>query len=503
MGQFLKELREEKGLSQSDLVKQFSDVYLDVSENAISRWERGKSIPDIDKLTFLADFFGVTIDDILDGEKYEQTDFNNIYHIHQGEYFTHKDFAIRRAVEDPTTNPIYYSITKEGEMVRKRFKKRILDYINDNITRKDREELIFFLKNYYVLNEDLNITTYLGLLRQLSKISSNDEKWWEAQRYLYPIDLLRLTFINIADEGFTSPTIQRRMNYSEPWEKDALLAMIQVEDPVYHDPNKINSTYIKRYEDEHRTTFDKEQIIKNTIRYLIENGAMINRDFLSYQKGKMHTTRVIDTLEIAHNELIKPLSVCVKENEQMKFYYVENNRRNRFFTKYDYYLVRPLRRLGYTYDEIFDLVDENKDVPDDIYLKMAKLKGADVNRDIRYVKADIRFDTDMFSLEHYWSQYHKEEYDANLLRKDDLEIFEKELSDGVFTNSRIEFQWVGGMNAVDKYNYVVSKKTDMSYRDYKNSRQEKRTKELLESLDSLTVEQIRNKFFQLGGQEND
>lgn len=503
MGSFLRKLRDDKKLSQADLAAEFGNAFFEVSSNAISSWEKGKSIPDIDKLNFLADFYGVTVDDILDGEKYEKTDFDSIYHIHQGEYFTHKDFAVKFAKEDPTTNPIYYSITKEGEMVRKRFKKHILDFIDDNISRKDLEELMFFLKNYYVLDEDLNITTYFGLLRQINKKASIDEKWWEAQRYIYPIDLLRLTFGNLADEGFTSPTIQKRMNYSEPWEKDALLAMIQVEDPVFHDPTKVSSAYIKRYEDEHRTTFDREQIIKNTIRYLIENGAMINRDFLSYQQGKMFTTRVIDTLENAHDVLVKPIAVCVKEDEKTKFFYVENNIRNRFFTKYDYYLVRPLRRLGYTYDEIFNLVDKNKDIPDEIYLKMAKLKGVDTNREIRYIKADTQVITDMFSLEHYWPQYHKEEYDSNLLRRDDLETFEKELSDDIFTNSRIELYWVGGTNTGEKYSYVVGKKLDMNYQDFKNGRQVKRTKELLESLDSLTVEQIRNKFFQLGGQEND
>ena len=174
MGQFLKRLREDNSLSQSDLSKQFSNVYLDVSENAISRWEHGKSIPNIDNLTFLADFYGVTIDDILDGEKYEKTDFDSIYHIHQGEYFTHKDFAIKCAKEDSTVNPEYYSITDESEIVRKRFKKHILAFINDDITRKDREELVFFLKNYYVLNEDLSITKYFGLLKQLNKKASKE-----------------------------------------------------------------------------------------------------------------------------------------------------------------------------------------------------------------------------------------------------------------------------------------------------------------------------------------
>ena len=504
MGSFLKRLREERKMSQADLARCFNDSFFEVSTNAISSWEKGKTIPDIDKLSFLADFYNVTIDDILDGERYEKTDFDTIYHIHQGEYFTHKDFAVKFAKEDPTTNPIYYSITEEGEIVRKRFKHHVLNFIDDNISRKDTEELVFFIKNYYVLDEDLNITSYLGLLRQLrNKKITTEEKWWEAQRYIYPIDLLRLTFVNISDEGFTSPTIQRRMNYSEPWEKDALLAMIQIADPIIFDPNKANSKYLERYENEHRTTFDSEQIIKNTIKYLINNGAMINRDYLSYQKGKPHTTRIIDTLESAHNLLVKPISICVKEDEQLKFYYAENNRRNRFFTKYDYYIVRPLRRLGYSYEEMFNLIENNQNIPDEIYVKMAKLNGIDVEREIRYIKADAQSKTDMFVLEQYWKQYRKEEYDINLLQKDNLEIFEEELSKGVFTNTRIESYWVGGLDVHQKYKYITDIKPSMSYQAYRKGRQAKRTKELLESLDYLTVAQIREKFFQLGGQEND
>lgn len=504
MGLFLKKLRNDKKLSQQDLVNEFAKDYLEVSTNAISSWEKGKSIPDIDKLNFLADFYKVTVDDILDGERFEEADFDQIYHIHQGEYYTFKDFAFKAAKEDPTVNPIYYSITEEGEKIRKRYKQHILNFINDNISRGEIKELSFFLKHYFILNEDISIATYFGMLRQLkNKKMSLEEKWWESQRYVNPIDLLRLTFGNVSDEGFVSPTIQRRMDYSEDWEKDMLLAMIQIKDPVYDDPNRATSKYIERYEKEHGKPFNKEQIIKDTIRYLINNGATINRNFLSFQQGQMIETRVIDTLERAHDVLAKPIPVCVKEDEKLKFYHVENNIRNRFFTKYDYHLVRPLRRLGYTYDEMFQLVDTNKEIPDEVYLRMAKLKGIDTNRELRYIKADVHLDSDMFSLEHYWPQYHNEEYNTNLLEKDNIEIFEEELSKGVFVNTTINFHWVGGMDIQDKEKYVFAKKRELTYLDFKKGRQVKRTEELLNSLDSLSIDEIRNKFFQLGGQEND
>lgn len=504
MGEFLRKLREEKKLSQAKLAEEFSKAYMEVSTNAISSWEKGKSIPDIDKLNFLADYFKTSIDDILDGEKYEEIDFDNVYHIHQPEYFNHKDFALKVSKEDPTTNPIYYSITGEGEKIRERLKKHIFSLIDDKISRSDTKELSYLLKNYFILCDDLSITTYFGFLRQLkNKDMSNEEKWWEAQRYFYPIDLLTLTFGNLSDEGYLLPTIQRRMNYSEPWEKDALLAMIQIADPIYCNPNEGTSKYIEKYEIEHGKQFDKERIIKDTIKYLIKNGAMINRNFLSFQQGEVQETRVIDTLETAHNILVKPISFCVRDNDNLKFYYAKNNRRNRFYSKYDYHLVKPLQKLGYSVDEIFTFVDKNKTIPDEVYLKMAKISGVDTNREFRFIKADTHFNTDMLVLERYWEQYHNEEYKEYLEQRDNLDIFETELSNGNFVNSTINLRTIGGLNINEKYNYIVNKKFDLTYQEFKKGRQKARTKELIEALDSLTIEEIRNQFFKLGGQEND
>lgn len=45
-GAFLSELRKEKGLTQQELADR-----LFVSNKAVSKWERGQSLPDIDLLT--------------------------------------------------------------------------------------------------------------------------------------------------------------------------------------------------------------------------------------------------------------------------------------------------------------------------------------------------------------------------------------------------------------------------------------------------------------------
>lgn len=64
IGDFLKSLRQEKGLTQTQL----ADI-LYVSNRSISRWEQGNGLPDIDLLLKLAHFYDVKLEEILDGQR--------------------------------------------------------------------------------------------------------------------------------------------------------------------------------------------------------------------------------------------------------------------------------------------------------------------------------------------------------------------------------------------------------------------------------------------------
>lgn len=60
----LQELRKNRGLTQEELAEA-----LYVSRTAISKWESGRGYPSIDSLKELSNYFSVTIDDLLSGEK--------------------------------------------------------------------------------------------------------------------------------------------------------------------------------------------------------------------------------------------------------------------------------------------------------------------------------------------------------------------------------------------------------------------------------------------------
>ena len=63
IGQLIYKLRKEKSMTQ----KQLADT-MNISDKAISKWERGQGCPDVSLLPELAQILGVSIDGILSGE---------------------------------------------------------------------------------------------------------------------------------------------------------------------------------------------------------------------------------------------------------------------------------------------------------------------------------------------------------------------------------------------------------------------------------------------------
>ncbi len=64
VGSFLKELRKGKELTQQQLAEK-----LNVSDRTVSRWETGSNMPDIAMLVEIADFYDVSIPEIIYGER--------------------------------------------------------------------------------------------------------------------------------------------------------------------------------------------------------------------------------------------------------------------------------------------------------------------------------------------------------------------------------------------------------------------------------------------------
>lgn len=64
IGKFIAEIRKSAGLSQTELAKE-----LNISNRTVSKWETGDGLPDITMLPQIAQFFGITVDELLAGER--------------------------------------------------------------------------------------------------------------------------------------------------------------------------------------------------------------------------------------------------------------------------------------------------------------------------------------------------------------------------------------------------------------------------------------------------
>ena len=71
IGKFIKKLRKDNNLTQDELAKKLGVTY-----QAVSKWENGKSIPDIAILKDISILFNVNIDELLEGNVKEKKKLN-------------------------------------------------------------------------------------------------------------------------------------------------------------------------------------------------------------------------------------------------------------------------------------------------------------------------------------------------------------------------------------------------------------------------------------------
>ena len=66
IGETIATLRKEKGMTQSQLAEK-----MNVTDKAVSKWERDLSCPDINSISKLADIFGISVEELLKAKKSE------------------------------------------------------------------------------------------------------------------------------------------------------------------------------------------------------------------------------------------------------------------------------------------------------------------------------------------------------------------------------------------------------------------------------------------------
>lgn len=104
IGKFIASCRKEKGLTQAQLAAK-----LNITDRAVSKWETGKSMPDSSIMLELCNILGVTVNELLSGEKigaghYEEKASENL-------------IALTRKAETARTNNVVMSIIYTVVMV--------------------------------------------------------------------------------------------------------------------------------------------------------------------------------------------------------------------------------------------------------------------------------------------------------------------------------------------------------------------------------------------------
>ena len=70
IGKFIADSRKKKGITQEELAEK-----LYITDRAVSKWERGLSLPDADKMLELCNILDINVNELLNGEKINMKDY--------------------------------------------------------------------------------------------------------------------------------------------------------------------------------------------------------------------------------------------------------------------------------------------------------------------------------------------------------------------------------------------------------------------------------------------
>ena len=511
MGKFLKELRNANKYTMNDLIAKLDSENLTVTTKTIVDWEKGNTVPELEKLVFLTRLYKVTVDEILDGERFlRKEDLLRKYPLYSKEFKEIKD------------NKVFFDKRTEYiEIVNKRFVQLIKKIYTSGLTRNEKAELDFLFKHKCKLSEfceersNDEFISFYGELKDLKenpKIKSFDEFWWEAQKLFdnsgdYPTSIW---FGAITDEEIFAGNhfVKYLVEHAEPWEMDMLVAGLQNFDPIVLDADS-HSNHLRRYKEKHGKEFNREEIFKSTLKFLLTHGGMLNPYFYNFYEKKTRKIKVIDRLEELYKLCLRPIEVYTIDDGRQGFQkrsFIDNTKFNRFLSQYHSFLFsitheRNVEELNPK--ALYELVIGD-DSEDRIIELLCKYKGIDTNRDRNYVLADLSWDLK------FWCEK-KNEF---LKKEEDIERGLKEIKKlEALLNKKQEFfeesyvEEVGPKEVSELYGYIKYWKRPISLAEFNNERNEDLTDQLLKEIDELTVQEIRDKYFiketQEGGADND
>lgn len=503
-----KRRKDGKPFTQDDLAREFYERNAPISINAIAEWESGATLPSPDNLEILAEIYGKSLDEILDGEDIHDVDYAKIY------FLSNPNWTMGF---DQKSN-LYQIRNEQIELIIKRFQELILARINRAFSTNEENEFRFLFENFYqttkyiekytnleVNNEYFRFKDALSEMLVEIRNMNQEEKYWEIQKLFSEKEVLRFSFRRDVHDLRNVPILQERFSNLEDWQKDMLLAMFQSLEPFDANPDKYGSSYLKRYEAENGE-YDHESIIKSEIREIIKRGACLNKCFFSIKEGYFKTMRIIDRLEELHKFCCKPIEISIVDGDgNAKPYLIENNMKNRFLNKYYFTLRNELNGYDTTTELNIDIEDiykwflNNDDVSEETYLNIAKRLNIDVNRDKKYWLCDVK---QRCCLENRLKEY-KENEKAIADALIEIEDLKARLAKGENKYKIHKYRIIGGSDESSIRAFIECWKCDLDYSEYLRARDKALTKKLLSDLDVLSMKEIKEKYFEMEVIENE
>ena len=494
MGQFLSQLRKEyvredgkKGLTMSELAAVFNQKYFETTPATISNWEKGKSIPDLDNLTILSEFFGVPIEEILDGSRKEDIrDFKTevgLYFIDDPDY----KYSPQRA------NSFFEAFKNQ----RKYWRELTIKYINEGLTKTEKLKLEYLANELFGKHSSQDL---FEMYRLLDKIKNScldkEEQWWRIQHFIPSEEYLVKFADHIANGHFLEDESLDYFSLMEDWEKDFYLSILQIYVPVSVDiDDDWDSEKLRSLEMKYGVPFDSESLFKALYHYLVKSGAQINNNYLLRPIHNNGEDLNINVLEKAFKFCKKPLSFIYKENQKEYQCYVENTPTNYLVLHYgNTILLNNLLESGYDFKEMVEIISENQTVPEEVFRRVLEncYGICDPNKKIEYLVHDAEYDTRRFS--DYWSRANDElvKYFINL---EDEKTFSEDIKNGIAKAYYFSRQ-IPKPTFTENVKRVQAINQKISCQQFKEGRNKKLTRDLDDKLDGFNVTKIQNLFLE-------
>lgn len=93
IGKFISENRKKKNLTQEQLAER-----LNISKNAVSKWERGLNLPDVSLMPALCDILEITLNELFAGEQIDEEKYRSVADQNLLQALEHSTFTLKEKI---------------------------------------------------------------------------------------------------------------------------------------------------------------------------------------------------------------------------------------------------------------------------------------------------------------------------------------------------------------------------------------------------------------------